>query len=359
MIAARLKRNLTLGVAFAAALASGWAATSALSWLGDRDKTSTVAPAGTAETHGGEPARRDTNSPWGADYFPNVPVTSHDGRVFNFYDDLIKDKIVVVNFIYTSCSNICPLVTARLSQVKDVLGDRVGRDIFFYSITIDPVVDGPEVLKKYAQTYRAGPGWMFLTGEPEHIDLIRKKLGERSRSKAEHRNDVMIGNDTLGNWGRDSAFSDIKVIAESIRRMDPKHREMRRNPGSLSMANTSYTLHDKPGMGLFAKACSGCHTIGYGDLVGPDLAGVIERRDPEWLRRFMREPDALRQEKDELATSLDARYPGAKMPNLGLSKQDVDDLLVYLEAAHAQNGGKSALAAPKIIVAPEIEAATP
>lgn len=275
-------------------------------------------------------ASTQRNSLWSEDYFPNATVVAHDGRTFRFYDDLIKDKIVVVNFIYTSCSNICPLVTSRLAQVKDALGDRVGRDVFFYSITIDPLLDGPDVLKSYADTYRAGPGWMFLTGAPADIDLIRHKLGERSKSKAEHRNDVKIGNDRTGEWGRDSAFSDIDLLAETILRMDPDYRKQQRAPGTLLQANTSYDLQATPGAGLFAKACSGCHTVGYGDLVGPDLKGVTERRQPDWLRRFLIEPDRMRAEHDPLAIDLDALYPGARMPNLGLSASDAEDLMAYL-----------------------------
>src|SRR5476649_119157 len=84
---------------------------------------------------------------WGADYFPNVPLTTQDGTTVHFYDDLIKGKIVVIDLIYTHCKDMCPLETARLAQVQRLLGDRVGKDIFFYSISIDPKQDTPEVLK--------------------------------------------------------------------------------------------------------------------------------------------------------------------------------------------------------------------
>src|SRR5260221_10368088 len=87
------------------------------------------------------------NTRWGADYFPNVPLTTQDGVRVRFYDDLIKGKIVAINLIYTTCKYACPLETARLSQVAKLLGDRMGRDVFFYSITIDPDHDTPEVLK--------------------------------------------------------------------------------------------------------------------------------------------------------------------------------------------------------------------
>src|SRR3954447_5853833 len=107
------------------------------------------------------------NSRWGANYFPNVTLTTQDGATVHFYDDLIKGKIVAINLIYTTCKYACPLETARLAQVQSVLGDRMGRDVFFYSITIDPEHDTPAVLKAYAAKYQAGPGWTFLTGKKD------------------------------------------------------------------------------------------------------------------------------------------------------------------------------------------------
>src|SRR5690349_12469726 len=125
---------------------------------------------------GSTPAAAD-NARWGANYFPNVILTTQDGTKVRFYDDVIKGKSVVIDLIYTHCVDACPLETARLAQVQKMLGDRVGKDIFFYSITIDPTHDTPKVLKEYAQKYHIGPGWTFLTGKKADIDLISKKLG--------------------------------------------------------------------------------------------------------------------------------------------------------------------------------------
>jgi cytochrome oxidase Cu insertion factor (SCO1/SenC/PrrC family) len=126
---------------------------------------------------GEPPAASESATPWGGDYFPNTLLTDQDGRQVHFFDDLIKDKVVVINFIFTSCSDSCPLETARLRQVQKLLGDRVGQDIFFYSISIDPLSDTPEVLKAYSQRFKVGPGWKFLTGEIEDVTDLRKKLG--------------------------------------------------------------------------------------------------------------------------------------------------------------------------------------
>src|SRR5882672_1594903 len=114
---------------------------------------------------------------WGADYFPNVPLTTQDGAAVRLYDDLLKGKSVAINVMYTSCKDECPLETARLVQLQRLLGERMGKDIFFYSITIDPKRDKPAVLKAYAQKYGVGPGWLFLTGKEEDIKLATKKLG--------------------------------------------------------------------------------------------------------------------------------------------------------------------------------------
>src|SRR5262249_51560256 len=81
--------------------------------------------------------RHHGSSPWGEDYFPNVPLVTQDGKTVHFFDDLIKGRVVAIDFIFTSCGQVCPLEAARLSEVQKLLGDRVGRDVFFYSISID------------------------------------------------------------------------------------------------------------------------------------------------------------------------------------------------------------------------------
>src|SRR3954449_11560861 len=120
-------------------------------------------------TLAGRPASGAT---WGPDYFPNVPLTTQDGKTVRFYDDLLKGKRFIINLMYTECGDSCPLETARLSQVKKILGDHLGRDIFFYSISIDPKRDTPAALKAYSEKFHTGPGWLFLTGDKADIDVI-------------------------------------------------------------------------------------------------------------------------------------------------------------------------------------------
>src|SRR4051812_34913965 len=135
---------------------------------------------------------------WKDGYIPNVPVIAQDGRSLLFHDDVLKGKMSIISFIYTSCRDICPVVTARLSQLEEKLGDAVGRDYFFVSITIDPATDSPDKLKEYGKAFGVGPSWLFLTGKKEDVDLIRHRLGERSRALTEHRNEVLLFNGITG-----------------------------------------------------------------------------------------------------------------------------------------------------------------
>ena len=280
----------------------------------------------------------------GEGYFPNLPVVTHEGKAVRFYDDLLKGKIVVINFIYTSCQDICPVATARLAQVEEKLGDRVGRDFFFISMTVDPEHDTPERLNEYAKAFGAGPGWSFVTGKPEDVRAINYTLGERSRSLSEHRNEIVLGNEPDGQWQRDNVFSDLDRLVITIQGMDPKWRDEVRAVPNSPASNTGLQMSSQPGQALYKKICAPCHTIGVGDRVGPDLRGVTQRRDHAWLSSYIRNPARLREQNDPVALELAAKFPAVHMPALGLAAVDAADLINYLEAqtARLQEGEASA-----------------
>ncbi len=269
-------------------------------------------------------------SRYNAKYFTNHPVVSHTGETYRLYDDLIKDRIVIISFIYLNCNDICPLTTARLAEVVKRLGDTVGRDIFIYSITMDPENDTPELLNAYAEAFGAGNGWLFLTGKPADLKSIRWKLGERSRTLAEHRNHIILGNDRTGEWSRSSIYADLDRVASIIRQLDPDWQHSSHKDRNTLANMKSGRVDNRPGQALFQKACATCHSIGGGDRVGPDLRNVTLRRNREWLTRFMMAPDRMRKMGDRLALELSARFNGVSMPNLGLAKNDVADLLEYI-----------------------------
>ena len=157
-------------------------------------------------------------SPWGKDYFPNVILTTQDGESVRFFDDLIKGKVVAINFIYTTCPDTCPLETAQLVQVQNILGDRMGREVFFYSITIDPENDTPPVLQEYRE--RFGARWTFLTGDKADIIELRKKLGlyieEIQDGSNNHNVSMIIGNQATGRWMKRSPFENTYVLADQL-----------------------------------------------------------------------------------------------------------------------------------------------
>ena len=275
-------------------------------------------------------------SPWKANYFPNVPVVTQDGKTFKFYDDLLKGKIAVFSFIFTGCSQLCPLTTARLAEVQKQLGDAVGRDVFFYTVTLDPEHDDPAALKKFAANFHIGPGWQFLTGKPDDIKLIRDRLGERSRVMTEHQAQIVLGNDATGEWGKDSAMSDIDHIVMTIHELDPKWRAAQHQAMASASGDAGVAFKDAPGQSLFIKLCSSCHTVGRGDKIGPDLSGVTGRRDPAWLKKFIVSAEKMRQAGDPTALELFEKFNHVQMPNLGLVEVDAVDVISYIERESAR-----------------------
>jgi protein SCO1 len=291
---------------------------------------------------------------WGKEYVPNVPVVTQDGKTLNFYDDLIKDKIVVLSFIYASCKDICPLATARLAEAQEKLGDRVGRDIFFYSISIEPESDTPERLKQYADAFHAGPGWLFLTGLPEDIQAIRYKFGDRRPDLVDHRNDVVLGNGATGEWQRENALGDLDHFVGAIKAMHPQWRLQdvagKSAPAGREPSNhtvhyeTGYVMEGRqPGSAMFTKLCAGCHTIGRGDRVGPDLDGLTLRRSRAWITDFLINPVKMRARQDPIALALAAKFPGVRMPYLQVHESDAADLISYIDAHSKEHQPRIAL----------------
>jgi protein SCO1/2 len=277
------------------------------------------------------------DSQWGGSHFPNVELITQDGKKVRFYDDLIKGKVVALELIYTTCKYNCPLETARLVQVQKLLGNRMGKDIFFYSITIEPEHDTPEVLKAYAEKYNVGPGWLFLTGKPADIKLISKKLGldklPNGNDPDGHMPSLLIGNDATGIWMRNSALDNTKFMAMKIQGL-MGYSAQAANLGAANRTESVKLDIDK-GKYLFATRCAACHTIGNGDKVGPDLLGVTNVRDRAWLSRIITEPDKLIEEKDPIATMLFKKYREIRMPRLGLAPEDVNTLIDFMKTQTA------------------------
>lgn len=152
---------------------------------------------------------------------PNVLVQTQKGTSMRFYDDLIKGKVVLINFMFTSCTSQCPLTTANLVKVEEALGERLGRDVVMISVSVDPSVDTPAVLEKYSRRYNTKPGWYFVTGSRQDIDLIRRRLGglDNSGDKTQHTGILVYGKESTGQWAATPAMAQPKTIVRSVLRL--------------------------------------------------------------------------------------------------------------------------------------------
>ena len=278
-------------------------------------------------------------SRWGASYFPNVALTTQNGDTVHFYD-LIKGKTVAIDLIYTTCEYNCPLETGRLAQVQALLADRMGRDLFFLSISIDPKHDTPAVLKTYADEFHAGPGWLFLTGKPKDVELLSKKLGLYSAPNPDnpdrHTPMLLVGNEATGQWIKDSALDNPRYVAQMIRTWMDSWKDA---PTPKSYAEAPPIATRGRGEYLFTTKCTVCHTIGGGDRIGPDLAGITSVRDRGWLARYIAAPDAMRSEGDRVARALFSKYKTVRMPNLSLTEAEAADVVAYVDAQTASTHG--------------------
>ena len=133
-------------------------------------------------------------------YFTDVNLVDQDGRTLRFYSDLLKGKTVIANFFFTTCTGVCPPINRNLEILQNALGDRLGRDIFIVSISVDPLTDTPARLKDYAKRFHAKSGWTFLTGQKENVERALYKLGSYVENKDDHTTIIIIGNEGTGLW---------------------------------------------------------------------------------------------------------------------------------------------------------------
>lgn len=133
-------------------------------------------------------------------YFGEIPLVDQDGRTQRLYSDLIQGKVVVIDFMFTSCTGACPIMSNNFAKIQDWLGDRLGKDVYLLSVSVDPANDSPARLKEYAARYKARPGWYFLTGSPENVSAALRKLGNYVENPEAHQNLFLIGNDKTGLW---------------------------------------------------------------------------------------------------------------------------------------------------------------
>jgi len=163
-----------------------------------------------AQTAGESPAHK---------YFSDVVLVTQNGERMRFYSDLLHDKVVVINSFFATCQGSCLPMNRNLEKVQQALGDHVGKDVHIISISVDPTVDTPANLKEYAKKLHARPGWYFLTGEKQNVDLALKKLGHFVTDKQDHLNIFIIGNERTGLWKKAFGLAqsdELVKVVESV-----------------------------------------------------------------------------------------------------------------------------------------------
>lgn len=135
-------------------------------------------------------------------YFTDLPLLDQEGKTRRFYSDVLQDKLVIIDFIYTHCENACPLLSKKLADTQALLGKKLNKEIFLVSISVDPERDSPARLKDYARKYQARPGWTFLTGKKENVDWVIHKLGQYNADIEAHSPLLILGNLKSGRWMR-------------------------------------------------------------------------------------------------------------------------------------------------------------
>ena len=152
-------------------------------------------------------------------YFSDVELLDQDGRKVRFYTDMLKGKTVVINAFFTTCTSVCPPMNRSMQKIQEALGDRLGKDVFLVSSSVDPATDTPPRLKEYAQRFHAKPGWTFLTGKKENVDWALYKVGQYVESKDDHTTIIIIGNEATGLWKKALGMAkatDLIQIVESV-----------------------------------------------------------------------------------------------------------------------------------------------
>jgi protein SCO1 len=181
---------------------------------------------------------------WGAPFYTNAVFHTHDGKSVRMYEDLIKGKIALINFFYTSCEAFCPRTMACLTKVQNLVGNKLGREIFMYSFTLKPEEDTPEKLKAYHKGIGAKPGWTFLTGNEYDLTTVRFKLFRMDNPFVDfnvdvHAGEVRVINDNFNRWTswwmpvRPSMIRDViswvepmPPLAERLRMNSVKQRQL-------------------------------------------------------------------------------------------------------------------------------------
>lgn len=166
-----------------------------------------------------EPSKTANAESAGKKYFTDVQLVNQNGEKMRFYSDLLQGKVVVINSFFATCTRTCLPLNRNLEKLQKALGDHMGKEVYFVSISVDPTVDTPPALKAYSKKLNAGAGWYFLTGDKENVDFALKKIGHFVDDKNDHLNIFIIGNERTGLWKKAFGLAkddELLKVVESV-----------------------------------------------------------------------------------------------------------------------------------------------
>lgn len=149
-------------------------------------------------------------------YFTDTVLLDQDGREVRFYSDILEDKVVVINALFTSCTGSCPMMARTFARLQDELGERLGSKVHLVSITVDPEMDTPARLREYGERFDRRPGWTFLTGSKENVDEVLYKLGQYVDDPEQHLAAVLIGNEPAGVWQKAPGLAPAATLLAGV-----------------------------------------------------------------------------------------------------------------------------------------------
>ncbi len=168
-----------------------------------------------------EPARVD---------LADIELVDQDGRKVKFASDVVRGRVVVMDLIYTTCPLVCPILSAIFSRLQELLGDRLGSEVYLVSVTVDPNTDIPPRLKEYAAKFDARPGWTFLTGERRNVTQVLKGLGGYTSDLSKHPAMILVGDGGKGGWTRFYGFPSPERILEKVDEISAARRSTQSRP---------------------------------------------------------------------------------------------------------------------------------
>jgi protein SCO1/2 len=169
-------------------------------------------------THGGHDAAAAKPAAGLRLRLADTPLQDQDGREVRLKSDVLGKRVAVVNFVYTTCTTVCPVASATLAQVQERLGGRMGEHVLLVSITVDPLRDTPARLKEYAARHEAGPGWRWLTGRKADVDAALKAFGAYTPNPEDHPNMTLVGDADGGQWTRLYGFAGADELIAQVER---------------------------------------------------------------------------------------------------------------------------------------------